>query len=240
MKDYQAIDELKQNILASQMTFVTLNQLLKAIRLLPIRKSIKILDIGCGTGFWLEFIAQRKKNIQLVGIDLLGDCFDKRICKRHSQIKFIRADALQLPFKDEGFDLVYSLDVIEHFSTEKDVNRFLKEAYRVLRPGGLLVIQTPNRRRLSMRFRELLGKRNWPYHLGTHKVLGEVTHYREYTKKELEKVVKEGGFEKIKTSYLWLGLASPGNARWGFEKFPKIFGPLAQLLFSVAQKTDKL
>lgn len=236
MKNYQAIDELKQDTYSSRLTFATLKKILKEVEKINPRQNLSILDLGCGPGFWLEFLAQRFRSAKLVGADLQAECFDRRLSAKYPQIKFVRADALKLPFRSGSFDLVLSLDVVEHFPTQKQAFRAYKEAQRVLRPGGVLIIQTPNRQRLSMRVREIFAKRRWPYHLGQHKVLGEIIHYREYCLKELADFIRSLGFTQVQAEAFWLGLVSPGNGNWGLAWCPKVFQNLAQLLFLVAKK----
>lgn len=59
----------------------------------------------------------------------------------NSKIEYVCGDAVELPFKDESFDHVISLDVLEHVPEDK---RMLAEIYRVLNPQGKCVISTVN------------------------------------------------------------------------------------------------
>ncbi len=85
-----------------------------------------ILDIGCGTG---RFV---KMDERVTGID--------KNPAKHSRIK--RGDATKLPFRDGTFDGALSYQVIEHLTTEQ-AYRMLSEARRVLRAGGILVLNSP-------------------------------------------------------------------------------------------------
>jgi len=88
------------------------------------------LDVGAGDGFWAREL--EKQNWKVVAIDN----FDFRYPKTR-QVDFERP----LPFPDHSFDLVWGLEVIEH---AKNVQGLAAEMQRVLRPGGLLIITTPN------------------------------------------------------------------------------------------------
>jgi SAM-dependent methyltransferase len=93
------------------------------------------LDIGCGDGLVTSQVAI-KYVIKMVGIDLA----------RHHSYKgtFLLTDATRLPFKDEIFSLATCFSLIEHIQQEQRAELY-REVYRVLCPGGYLVIQHPNR-----------------------------------------------------------------------------------------------
>lgn len=105
--------------------------------LFPERASC-VLDIGCNEGLLLSSIGTRSKNA--IGIDIRSGCFEKRY-KSHN-IKFINANAEQLPFKDEAFDVVIMSDVLEHIINPKNA---IKEIDRVLSKGGFFLLTVPNK-----------------------------------------------------------------------------------------------
>ena len=93
------------------------------------------LDIGCGNGLVTSLVA-RRYGIKMVGTDLI---------RQYSyNATFVLADATRLPFKDEAFCLVMCFSLIEHIPEEQR-NNLYRELQRVLRSGGYLVIQHPNR-----------------------------------------------------------------------------------------------
>jgi len=104
----------------------------------------RVLDIGCGNGFHTLRAAGRCRYV--VGFDLderqLRVAEDLRRCRRVRNVLFLKASAQSpLPFPDATFDRVLFLDVLEHLV---DRDRALEEVYRVLRPGGTLLLSVPN------------------------------------------------------------------------------------------------
>ncbi|OGD71330.1 hypothetical protein A3A84_03880 [Candidatus Collierbacteria bacterium RIFCSPLOWO2_01_FULL_50_23] len=97
----------------------------------------KILDIGCGTGETLTFLKTVFPKATLFGVDVLAEAVRFTIQRGHAAKK---ADALNLPFKDNSFDAILLLDVIEHIKNDSAI---IKEAKRVVKPGGVIVITAP-------------------------------------------------------------------------------------------------
>ena len=96
----------------------------------------KILDIGCCRGESLRRLKEHDKDLDLYGVDLRDE-------KTYNDIVFktCNLESHPIPFKDNTFDFVYSKSVLEHvFNTEN----FIKEAYRVLKPGGIFIGLTPD------------------------------------------------------------------------------------------------
>lgn len=104
--------------------------------LLP-EKPKAILDIGCGTGETLSFIKTVFPKAKLYGVDASSQAAKYTKNRGHSAKV---ADALHLPFPDGKFDAVLLLDVIEHVKNDIAV---IKEAKRVLKLGGVIVITVP-------------------------------------------------------------------------------------------------
>jgi 2-polyprenyl-6-hydroxyphenyl methylase/3-demethylubiquinone-9 3-methyltransferase len=105
------------------------------------------LDVGCGGGFMAEALSQR--GAQVVGIDIAEDLL--AVATTHGQSKQLNihyqvGSAYSLPFKDESFDHVVCVDVIEHLENKK---RAIQEIYRVLKPGGYFLFDTISKSFLS-------------------------------------------------------------------------------------------
>jgi len=102
----------------------------------PLPRGGRLLDIGCGTGLFVEkFI---KTGGTAVGLDISGKMI-LRAQRRCPTSEFIVGTGEKIPFSDNSFEAVASLLV---FSYVKDPHAMLKESFRVLKPGGVLSICT--------------------------------------------------------------------------------------------------
>ncbi len=108
-----------------------------------IKAADNILDVGCGIGGSSLYLAD-KFNAKVTGITL-SPVQAKRATERAIEVnlaarsQFLVANALEMPFADSSFDLVWSLESGEHMP---DKMKFLQECYRVLKPGGTLMMAT--------------------------------------------------------------------------------------------------
>lgn len=103
-------------------------------------KDLDVLDLGCNVGYGTYAVSRSAKSI--IGIDVS----EKVICDaknryRADNLSFSSFDGTTLPFPDESFDLVISLQVIEHID---DCERYLSEVSRVLKRHGVFFATTPN------------------------------------------------------------------------------------------------
>jgi ubiquinone biosynthesis O-methyltransferase len=101
----------------------------------------RVLDAGCGTGYGSATLAQQA--LSVTGLDVAPDAIV--YAREHygdSGVRYLEGSCCAMPVADAGFDLVVSFEVIEHLA---DWQTFLEECRRVLAPGGLLVLSTPNR-----------------------------------------------------------------------------------------------
>lgn len=135
----------------------------------------RILDVGCGTGAVMERLQARSWT---VGVDFSRDAL------AYSSERGLRnlslGDAQKLPFRDAVFDTVVSLDTVEHVP---DDGLALAEIYRVLRPGGVFVMNVP--------------AFQWLW--GPHDVA--LMHFRRYTVSEARRKLVSAGFTCEKLTY---------------------------------------
>ncbi len=97
----------------------------------------KVLDLGCGNGRYFEFF--KEKNVDYLGVDNSEKLIE--IAKnKYPSGRFQTEDALSLSFPNEFFDKVYSIAVLHHIPSKKLRLRFLKEARRVLKLKGQLIL----------------------------------------------------------------------------------------------------
>lgn len=103
----------------------------------------QILDVGCGIGGSSLYLAE-KFNAHATGITLSPVQANRAIERAQAagfsdRTQFLVADALAMPFADQSFDLVWSMESGEHMP---DKQKFLQECYRVLKPGGTFLMAT--------------------------------------------------------------------------------------------------
>jgi ubiquinone/menaquinone biosynthesis C-methylase UbiE len=101
-----------------------------------------VLDLGCGTGTLAVLIKQRHPQAHMVGLDIDPRALQHAASKARGvgvHIDFTQASALELPYPSAHFDRVVSSLVLHHLSREQKV-RALSEAWRVLKPNGLLCV----------------------------------------------------------------------------------------------------
>ncbi len=107
----------------------------------PLIQGKKILDVGCGLAYGTALMAESASSI--TGIDYDQETVNDNI-KRYNAIKnldFKQAAIPPLPFADQSYDVITAFQFIEHIHPRKE---FLKECLRVLKPGGQLLVTTPN------------------------------------------------------------------------------------------------
>jgi len=127
-------------------------------RLLELGATGQMLDIGTGPGHIPFLICDRIPEAQITGIDLAEHMLDlarKKLAgsAHRERIRFQSADAKHLNFADNTFDVVYSNTILHHIP---DPEPFLREARRVLRPSGVLLIRDLFRPESSARIAELV------------------------------------------------------------------------------------
>jgi ubiquinone/menaquinone biosynthesis C-methylase UbiE len=151
--------------------------LLAALERAGVRAST-LLDVGCGAGANLAFLAQRFDGARCFGIDV--ERGPLHACREAGGLAVCQADAARLPFASGRFDLVTALDALEHV---EDDAAALRECFRVLRPGGALLASVPA-------FRALWGNVDELGH-----------HHRRYRRSELLARVEAAGFEPVLDRY---------------------------------------
>jgi len=157
-RDYQEGMPQKHFWLRAKLDFI--NVLLNKVNF---DKTTKILDIGVGIGQDLEVI---NKFGCVYAIDIDKKTLD--LVPEHMVFEKILADATNIPYPDNFFDMVVSFDVFEHI---KDDSKTLSEIYRVLKKDGVLIFTVPAFNFLFSNHDSYLG------------------HYRRYNKKMIKKLL---------------------------------------------------
>lgn len=100
----------------------------------------RVLEVGAGAGYGASYLADAFPGI--VATDMSDDALTYAR-RRYPRVDFRRAAATELPFAENSFDAVISFQVMEHVP---DDTAYLTGIQRVIRPGGRLILSTPNRR----------------------------------------------------------------------------------------------
>ena len=145
------------------------------------------LDIACGSGTFLGSLRNTKSTH--VGIDISLPQISEAQYRYGERNKFfLQSDAAQLPFPTDCFDIVTVVELIEHLPISL-VKKTLDEVFRILRPGGSLILSTPNYRSLIWVIEPMIG---W---------FGEVSykdqHITKFTKARLQQTLQGVGFQEI-------------------------------------------
>lgn len=107
--------------------------------LLPQCEGAAVLEAGCGEGYGADLLAGVAERVLGLDYDALTAA---HVARRYPRVGVARANLVAPPVPDARFDAVVSLQVIEHLW---DQELFLRECLRVLRPGGRIMVSTPNR-----------------------------------------------------------------------------------------------
>ena len=105
----------------------------------PLVAGRRVLEVGCGEGYGTALLADGAGTILGVDYDALTVA---HAAAAYPRTRFVRANLAALPIRGAFVDVVATLQVIEHVWNHGE---FVRECGRVLRPGGLLVVTTPNR-----------------------------------------------------------------------------------------------
>jgi O-antigen biosynthesis protein len=119
-------------------------------------KDKDVLDIACGEGFGSAILANAARSV--IGVDIAADAVKHASIRyRLDNVQFQQGSCAAIPLDNDSIDLVVSFETIEHHDAHKAM---MAEIKRVLRPGGLVIISSPDKKEYSI----LPNYRN-PYHV---------------------------------------------------------------------------
>jgi SAM-dependent methyltransferase len=214
-----------------------------ALHLVGPRPGMRVLDLGCANG--AQMVMMGLQGAEVDGQDLDPDLVaqaNRKLSSLGLEPRAAVGDAAQLQFDDDVFDAVLSSDFHEHFD-DVQASAINAEALRVLRPGGRLVVKTPNLRylRTSLVFKRARGAlrgidpRSFviPHTPGTI----DPEHIGLRTRWDLLRTLEDAGFADVTFSYA--PLRRFGRRPWIevlSTEIPGVRDVLSEDLFSVAYK----
>ncbi|MDQ3856153.1 MAG: class I SAM-dependent methyltransferase [Chloroflexota bacterium] len=119
------------------------------LRVLHIPSGARVLEVGCGRGVALQVIASTRRPAYLAGLDIDARALTvarQALAQQSVDADLRCADVRSLPFDASSFDVVFDFGTCYHIARVDDA---LREIVRVLRPGGLLIHETPMAQLLS-------------------------------------------------------------------------------------------
>jgi len=170
------------------------------------KKDEKLLDIGCGHGIQCNKFAN-------LGLDVFG--VDNIASPSFDNFKYCNVDLATnpLPFENNCFDYVFSKSVIEHIV---DPDCFLNECKRVLKPGGMIIVMTPDWESQMQIFYD------------------DPTHVHPYTKNSITTILNMSDFEKVESS-----LFTQLPIVWGNKLIEKVVNLINYVPYIIFKKFRK-
>lgn len=157
-------------------------------------KNKKILDLGCGDGANLRWLANFSNDICGADYNFLRlSRAEKNMSKVEIPVKFFLIDIMSLPFKENSFDIIFFNHVIEHI--QEDL-KALRNIYKITKKGGLLIIGTPNEGALFWKFAYWLEP----------KIKQQTDHVNFYTAESFSKLAKKAGFTVKHVEHIGWGI----------------------------------
>lgn len=139
-----------------------------------------LLEIGCSSGFLLRALQAEWPSVMVMGSDFLKESLE-RLAAQEPRIPLLQFDLVQCPLPDASIDAVVMLNVLEHIADDRAA---MRQVARVLKPGGIAVVEVPAGPRLYDAYDEYL------------------QHQRRYTSRTLASLFKSEGLDVVERSHL--------------------------------------
>lgn len=139
-----------------------------------------VLEVGCSSGFLLQSIREHFPDAIPIGSDVVGETL-RRLAIRMPDIPLLQFDLVRCPLPDNSIDMVLLLNVLEHI---EDDEAALRQVWRILKPGGTVLIEAPYGPHLYDIYDRML------------------CHQRRYKQASLERLIRNAGLKVKKKSHL--------------------------------------
>jgi 2-polyprenyl-3-methyl-5-hydroxy-6-metoxy-1,4-benzoquinol methylase len=150
----------------------------------------RVLDVGCSTGYLAERLQQRGATVVGLEMDERSAQLARRFC---AEVLTGDVETMELPFEPASFDAIVCGDLIEHL---RDPQAMLARLRPLLRPGGRLVLSTPNIANWAMRLGLLFGRFRY-----TEWGILDKTHTHFFTRKTLLECLEAAGYKVVVFDY---------------------------------------
>jgi 2-polyprenyl-3-methyl-5-hydroxy-6-metoxy-1,4-benzoquinol methylase len=150
----------------------------------------RVLDVGCSTGYLARPLSERGNTIVGIELDPVAARAAEQFCER---VLVGDVEKMELPLEPSSFDVVLCGDVVEHL---RDPVASLARLRRFLKPGGRIVLSTPNVANWAIRL-SLLGGR-WRY---TERGILDRTHTHLFTRATLAEALRQAGYEQVRIDF---------------------------------------
>jgi SAM-dependent methyltransferase len=203
------------------------------ILMATLRPGARLLDVGVNPPFMLA--TMRELGYEAKGVDIHPEGFERAIERFDLDVRAVDIEREPLPFADGSFDLLYIAEVFEHLRINPIFTA--RELHRVLRPGGKMLLRTPNLYSVAGIYRFLV--KGTAYSCASDSVfdqynminyLGYFGHIREYTYQELTAFMKRIGFADVDVRF-W-----GGGGRWWTRALYRMAPNLRYNMMLVATK----
>lgn len=175
----------------------------------PLPSDSLILDLGCGAGTYCRFL--RKKGFRMIGLDYSLPMLKRaRTFRENEEIQFLNGEAYNLPLSNQSVDVVVCIGVLQTLTDEK---RAIKEINRILKPGGICLLDGIN----ALGLNELIK-------------LKPVDYLKAYNPFILRKYLQRNGFQDLKVIGTYI-LPSPFLFLENYLESKKVFQKMDCLLF---------
>lgn len=203
---------------------------------LPLQGGERVLDAGCGDGFFTGLLAERLPHGEVIGLDTSPAFLDAAAARlkpmlARGQVKLVQGDVNDLPFDDGGLDAILSAHSMQSYPS---IPHVLTEFRRVLRPGGLLaILETDNIHSIML---------SWPPPIelavrqAEHREIGDEDSYLgTYFPRFAPRLLEEAGFSQFARRYVFVHRQGPCDA--ALEEYVRLY--LADLRSKLGERLSE-
>jgi 2-polyprenyl-3-methyl-5-hydroxy-6-metoxy-1,4-benzoquinol methylase len=165
--------------------------------LAAVGSDLRVLDVGCSSGYLAEPLSRRGNAVVGLELDPAAARLAEQWCER---VLVGDLETMELPLEEASFDVAVCGDIVEHL---RDPTAALARLRPLLRPGGRLVVSTPNIANWAIRLSLLAGR--WQY---TERGILDRTHTHLFTRRSLVEAIERAGYAV--TTVDW-SVPVPGN-----------------------------